>query len=141
MPTVAQLRYILAVHRHGHFGRAAERCGIAQPTLSGQIQKAEEELGITIFVRHQKPIVATEKGAALIQQAEVVVAAHERPMRLAEGHFESIAGNLALGVIPTLAPYIMPWFLRSFADPYPQVRLTVAERTTEDIWKLSTVAG
>jgi LysR family hydrogen peroxide-inducible transcriptional activator len=99
VPTITQLQYILAVHRLGHFGRAAEACHVSQPTLSAQIQKAEEELGITIFARQNKPITATEKGYALIEQAQVVVNAHERLVRLAKGQFESVAGDLSLGII------------------------------------------
>ena len=134
MPSIAQLQYILAVHRHGHFGRASEACHVSQPTLSAQIQKAEETLGITIFVRQNRPVTATAKGYALIEQAHiVVVAAHERLVRLAKGQFETIAGDLSLGIIPTLAPYVAPWFLKSFAERYPKVSLTIVERTTEDI--------
>ena len=133
MPSIAQLRYILAVHRYGHFGRAAEACHVSQPTLSGQIQRAEEQLGITIFVRENKPVTATEKGYALIEQAQVVVAAHERLVRMAKGQFEKVAGDLTLGIIPTLAPYVMPWFLKAFADQYTMVNLSVVERTTDEI--------
>lgn len=133
MPSITQLRYILAVHRAGHFGHAAEACHVSQPTLSAQIQKAEDELGLTIFVRQNKPITATEKGYALIEQAEVVVAAHERLVRLAQGQFESVSGTLSLGVIPTLAPYVLPWFLERFAQDFPMVELAITERTTEGI--------
>lgn len=133
VPSIAQLRYILAVHRYGHFGRAAEACHVAQPTLSSQILKAEESLGITIFVRKNKPVTATEIGYKVIEQAQVVVAAHERLERLARGGFDQAAGELTLGIIPTLAPYVVPWFLTSFAEKYPLVNLTIVERTTEDI--------
>ncbi len=133
MPTISQLKYILAVHRFGHFGRAAEACHVTQPTLSGQIRKAEEELEVTIFTRRTKPVLVTERGAALIEQAQVVVAAHERLMRLARGRFEQLAGSLRLGVIPTLAPYVLPWFVRGFADAHPLVELSIEERTTDEI--------
>ncbi len=133
MPTLSQLRYILAVHHHGHFGRAAEACGIAQPTLSAQIQKAEEALGITVFIRQQKPVTSTVKGAALIEQAQRVISAHEQLQQLAQGQFETIAGDFSLGIIPTLAPYVAPWFVKRFAEAYPQVNLTIVERTTTDI--------
>ena len=132
MPSIAQLKYIVALHQHGHFGKAAEACGVSQPTLSGQISKVEEELGITLFVRQQKPVVATDKGSVVIKRAEAVLEAHERLMVAAQGEFETITGDLTLAVIPTLAPYILPWFLRRFAEAYPKVNLTVVERTTED---------
>lgn len=133
MPSIAQLRYVLAVHRHGHFGKAAKACNVSQPTLSGQIHKAEERLGIQIFVRENKPVTATEKGYALVEQAQVVVAAHERLVRLAQGQFDSVAGDFALGIIPTLAPYVMPWFLKAFATRYPKVKLSIVERATDGI--------
>lgn len=133
MPSITQLRYILEVHRQGHFGKAAEACNVSQPTLSGQIQKAEEELGIPIFIRQTKPVAPTDKGRALIEQAQAVLAAYERMVRLAQGQFETVAGDLALGIIPTLAPYVVAWFLKPFAEQYPQVNLSIVERTTEGI--------
>lgn len=133
MPSITQLEYILAVHRYGHFGRAAEACHVSQPTLSGQIRKAEEELEVTIFSRRTKPVLVTERGAALIEQAQVVVAAHQRLVRMARGRFEELAGSIRLGVIPTLAPYVLPWFVRAFASAYPLVELSIEERTTDEI--------
>ena len=73
VPTIAQLRYILAVHRYGHFGAAARACGVAQPTLSAQIKRAEEALGITVFVRRTKPVSLTDKGRLLVEQVHAVV--------------------------------------------------------------------
>jgi LysR family hydrogen peroxide-inducible transcriptional activator len=133
VPSIVQLKYILAVHRYGHFGEAAKACGVSQPTLSAQIQKAEEELGITLFDRTNKPVSVTERGAALVEQAQVVHAAHERMLRLAKGNFEEVAGGLSLGVIPTVAPYVLPWFLRKFATRYPLVNLEISEMTTPEI--------
>lgn len=133
MPSITQLEYILAVHRYGHFGRAAEACHVSQPTLSGQIRKAEEELEVTIFSRRTKPVLVTERGAAVIEQAQVVVAAHQRLLRMARGRFEQLAGTLRLAVIPTLAPYVLPWFVRPFATAHPLVELSIEERTTDEI--------
>ncbi len=133
MPSITQLKYILAVHRHGHFGQAAKACHVSQPTLSTQIRKAEEELGIALFQRQNKPVSVTERGAAVIEQAQVVVAAHERLVRLAQGKFEQRAGAVRLGIIPTLAPYVLPWFVQGFAKAHPLVQLTIEERTTEEI--------
>lgn len=133
MPSIPQLEYILAVHKAGHFGRAAAEVGVSQPTLSSQIQKAEAELGITIFDRQAKPVVVTQHGAQLIELARSVVAAHEKLMAAASGGFDQLAGPFTLGVIPTLAPYILPWFLSPFAKRYPNIELTVLERGTDDI--------
>lgn len=133
MPSLSQLKYIIAVHRFGHFGKAARACNISQPTLSAQVQKAEEELGLKIFLRDTKPVAATERGAALIEQAQVVLAAHERLLRLAKGQFRELAGELSIAVIPTLAPYVLPWFLPVFAKKHPLLQVSIFERTTDEI--------
>ncbi|MBK8010432.1 MAG: hydrogen peroxide-inducible genes activator [Deltaproteobacteria bacterium] len=133
MPSLTQLEYILAVHRTGHFGRAAEACGVAQPTLSAQIQKAESELGLVFFDRSKKPIEVTPSAAPLIARAEEVVSAHERFLWAAQGRAHEVAGAFALGVIPTLAPYVIPWFLASFSREFPRVELELHERPTDEI--------
>lgn len=133
MPTISQLEYVLAVHQTGHFGRAARLAGVSQPTLSAQIQKVEAELGLTIFDRQQKPITATDKGRLLIEHARDVVAAHENLCRLAAGKFSELAGTFALGIIPTLAPYALPWFLQRFASEHPAVELSIVERPTDEL--------
>lgn len=132
MPTLTQLQYILALHRTGHFGRAAAECHVSQPTLSAQLAKAEGELGVVLFDRRAKPIVATEPGRRLIGLANDVLMAHER-LLAASRRTGTLSGSLTLGVIPTLAPYVLPWFLGAFADAYPDVELTVLERTTEGV--------
>ncbi len=132
MPTLSQLEYIVALHRTGHFGRAAAECHISQPTLSTLIAKAEDELGVTLFDRRTKPITATALGRALIAKAEEVVAAHARLVSAANDLAE-VSGPFTLGVIPTLAPYVLPWFLGPFAERFPKVDLTVQERTTDSI--------
>lgn len=139
MPTLTQLEYLLAVHKTGHFGRAAELAGVSQPTLSTQIQKAEAALGVTVFDRRSKPIAATELGLAVIEHARAVVAAHENLVRLTAGRFRQPTGKFTLGIIPTLAPYTLPWFLGRFAGEYPAVELTIYERPTDDI--IAQIAG
>lgn len=133
MPSITQLKYILAVHKTGHFGRAADELGVSQPTLSSQIQKAETVLGVTIFDRHAKPIVLTDHGQKLIELVRAVVSAHENLLAAASGRFAEPAGPFALGIIPTLAPYVLPWFLREFAASYPSVELEIFERPTDTI--------
>jgi len=132
MPTLSQLTYIVAVHRTGHFGRAAEACHVSQPTLSAQIAKAEEELGVILFDRRTKPIAATEPGRPLIELAGEVLAAHER-LLAASAEVGQLSGRFTLGIIPTLAAYVLPWFLAEFAERHPDVELTVRERPTEVI--------
>ena len=131
MPTVHQLKYVLAVHQHGHFGRAAESLGV--PTLSSQIQKVEHELGVTLFDRHAKPVALTAPGRELIDLARDVVSSHEKLVATAEGTLSEPSGPFSLGIIPTLAPYVLPWFLRDFADRHPAVELSVFERPTDDM--------
>ncbi|HCH61459.1 MAG: DNA-binding transcriptional regulator OxyR [Deltaproteobacteria bacterium] len=132
MPSLSQLQYIVAVDRTGHFGRAAASCGVSQPTLSTQIAKAEQELGAVLFDRRCTPVMATEAGGRLIAMAREVVSAHTRLIAAAEDA-HPLSGAFSLGVIPTLASTVLPWFLPAFAEACPEVQLTVLERTTEDI--------
>ncbi len=133
MPTLSQLRYLVEVARRGHFGRAAQACHVSQPTLSSQIAKAEEELGVVILDRQAKPIVATENGRALIEQATEVLLAHDNLVALAQRKQESLSGDFHLGIIPTVSPYLLPRFLAAFAHRYPLVQLSVLELTTDEI--------
>lgn len=132
MPTLTQLQYVITLHRVGHFGRAAAECGVSQPTLSAAIAKVERELDTALFDRRSKPIAATEPGLHLIALARQVLDAHEQLMAAAGGA-EAVSGSFTLGVIPTIGPYVLPWFLEPFANAYPHVRLTVVERTTQSI--------
>ena len=133
MPSLSQLSYLVAVQRAGHFGRATADCHVAQPTLSAQIQKAETELGVVIFDRSQKPIAATPQGRELLVHAQAVLAAHERLLEAAQSQHDELRGALALGVIPTLAPYVIPWFLPRFVQRHPKVSLTLHEMPTDEI--------
>ncbi|MCG8422099.1 MAG: LysR substrate-binding domain-containing protein [Proteobacteria bacterium] len=133
MPTITQLKYVLAVHKTGHFGRAAAEMAVSQPTLSGQIQKVEAELGLTLFDRQSKPIKLTEHGHQLVELAGAVIAAHQKLIAAAAGGFTEPAGPFSIGIIPTLAPYVLPWFLREFAQRYPAVELSIAERSTNEL--------
>ncbi len=131
MPTLVQLEYLLAVQREGHFGRAAEACFVTQPTLSTQLRKAEDELGVAIFDRRSRPIVPTGPGLRVLAHAREVVAAHERLLASAkEGQAPS--GDFSLAIIPTLAPYVIPWFLAAFATRHPKLRLSLFEMPTDE---------
>ena len=133
MPTLTQLEYIAAVNRFRHFGKAAKACHVSQPTLSMQIQKAEEELGVVLFDREKKPIEPTEKGLQLLLQVDQVIGEHQRLMHLAKDRSGEISGNFRLGIIPTLAPYVLPLFVRNFSAEYPKVNLQIEEVKTADI--------
>jgi LysR family transcriptional regulator, hydrogen peroxide-inducible genes activator len=128
-----QLEYILAVNTHRHFATAAEKCFVTQPTLSMMIQKLEDELGVKIFDRSKQPVVPTEVGSQLIEQAGSILHEVKKLREIADLEQTEIKGELRLAIIPTLAPYLMPLFIRSFSEKYPSVKLHIAELTTEQI--------
>lgn len=129
--TTIQLEYIVAVDSYRHFSLAAEHCCVTQPTLSMQIQKLEEELNVKIFDRSKQPVVPTEVGMEIIEQARTVLKEAEKIKEIIQDKRNEISGELRLGVIPTLAPYLLPLFLQKFVARYPQVKLKIAEFTTE----------
>ena len=132
MPTLTQFEYILALQRERHFGRAAAACHVSQPTLSTQVQKLEAELGVVVFDRQSRPLEPTLPGRRVLELAREVVAANQRLLASVAAMGE-LAGPFTLGVIPTLAAYVLPWFLGPFAQRHPRVELTVVERPTEVI--------
>ena len=103
MLSITQLQYIVAVHRTGNFGKAAGECAVSQPTLSAQVAKAEEDLGVVLFDRRSRPVQPTEPGRRLVALAVDVLAAHQRLLAAADGA-ERLCGSFTLGIIPTLAP-------------------------------------
>lgn len=131
--TLTQLEYVLAVDEHRNFSKAAAAVHITQPTLSMQIQKLEEDLGVILFDRSKKPIRATEVGARIVAQARSAVAEAKKIEWLARQSSSEVSGEFRLGVIPTLSPYVVPRFLKVFADAYPKVRLHLEELQTSKI--------
>ena len=130
--TLIQLEYIIALDTLKHFAKAAAYCHITQPSLSMQVQKLEAELGVQIFLRTQ-PVTTTESGQIVIAQAKKILAAAEMMQQLIQQEQNIVAGTLKIGIIPTLAPYLLPQFLQTFIKQYPQVRLSIHELTTENI--------
>lgn len=130
-----QLEYIVAVDTFRHFKTAADECYVTQPTLSMMIQKLEDELEVQIFDRSKKPVIPTEAGEEIIQQARRVLQEVRGIYEVVQAQKGEIRGILRLGVIPTLAPYLLPLFLDSFLKKYPQVKLKVSELTTGQIIK------
>lgn len=130
--TLIQLEYIVALHRLKHFARAAAECHITQPSLSMQVQKLEQELGIQLFIR-TNPVTTTETGLLVIEQAKKILAEAGIMYQLVEQEKGIVGGSLKLGVIPTLAPYLLPQFIQAFTKAYPQIRLSIQELTTESI--------
>ena len=133
--TLIQLQYIIALDSFRHFGKAAIHCNIAQPSLSLQVQKLEEELKTTIFVRNCTPIVPTETGTIVIEQAKKILAEASMIQQLVHQQKNTVEGDLKIGIIPTLAPYLLPLFLFHFIKKYPAVKLHISELTTEKIIK------
>ena len=136
MPTITQLEYLIAVAEEKHFGRAAQRSHVSQPSLSIQIQKLEEELELIIFDRSKKPIMVTEEGLLIIEQARLTLKEHKKLYTLAQGSSFEARGDFHLAVIPTLSPYLIPLFLGEFSRHFPKVSLKINEYQTEDIIKL-----
>ncbi len=134
--TITQLEYILAVEKHRHFGKAAKACSVTQPTLSMQLQKAEEELGIVLFDRSKNPIITTEEGGRIIEQARLVIREYKKIFSIIDASKDEVRGDFRLGVIPTLAPYVIPLFAGDFVKRYPDVNLTIEEFKTEEIIEL-----
>lgn len=128
---IQQLEYIVAVDLHRHFGKAAQACHVTQPTLSMMIRKLEEELDIRIFDRSRKPVMPTDTGALIIQQARAVLREAGMITELVERRRDVPEGTLHLGIIPTLAPYLVPLFIKSFLVNYPRIHLRIAEYTTD----------
>ena len=131
--TLVQLEYIVALDTYRNFVSAAEKSFVTQPTLSMQIQKLEETLGVKIFDRSKHPVVPTEIGSIIIDQARQVLAETAKLNELVSEHKQELIGELRLGVIPTIAPYLLPKILSSFMEKYPKVQLLIWEYTTEQI--------
>lgn len=128
-----QLEYIIAIERYRHFAQAAEHCHVTQPTLSMMINKLENELGIRIFDRSHHPVIPTQDGIEIINQAKRVLAETNRIKQIVTDIKGEIRGVLKLGIIPTVAPFLLPLFVNDFLKRYPNLKLSISENTTEYI--------
>ncbi|HVG11646.1 MAG TPA: hydrogen peroxide-inducible genes activator [Flavisolibacter sp.] len=137
--TLQQLEYIVAVDTYRHFAKAAESRCITQATLSMMIKKLEEELDTVLFDRSKQPVVPTEAGHVIIEQARTVLKEAAALSELPKDLRENMKGELRIGIIPTLAPYLLPLFLPHFLKTYPAVRLRIVEQTTEQLLHMLTV--
>lgn len=131
--TLTQLEYIIAVDTYRHFVTASEKCHVTQPTLSMQIKKLEDDLGVIIFDRTKQPIVPTEIGEKIIVQARVTVAESKKIEELIKENSNDVTGELTIGIIPSLAPYLLPLFIGTFTHKYPLVKVKIVELMTEEI--------
>ena len=130
MLTLRQLRYLRALAQHRHFGRAAEACAITQPALSMQIRELERTLGVDLVERRPGDLVLTEIGAEVVRRADRLLAAERDLVDFARHRGRPLTGRLQLGVIPTLAPYVLPKILPALHRRYPDLRLELRETQT-----------
>lgn len=131
--TLTQLSYIIAVDKYRHFATAADKSYVTQPTLSMQIHKLEDELGVTIFDRSKSPVVPTEVGEKIIAQAKAVLKESKQLSDIANFTDEKLSGTFRVGIIPTVAPYLVPLFLRPFVEEHPGVELIFEELLTNEV--------
>lgn len=136
--SLTQIEYALAVHKFGHFAKAAKACHVTQPTLSMQIQKLETDLGVVIFDRSKKPILLTEIGHQIIEQMQAILFETRKIERIIEKNRErtrlgKLHGKLNLGVIPTISPYLLPLLLPVFEKRFPHIELRISEIQTHRI--------
>jgi len=131
--TLVQLEYVIAIDTYRSFVAAAEKCFVTQPTLSMQIQKLEDSLGARIFDRTRQPVVPTEIGEEIIRQARIAVLESQKIKEIVAYKKGELEGELRIGVIPTVAPYLLPRVLGKFMEKYPKLHLHVWEYTTEKI--------
>ena len=129
--TLQQLQYILALDAERNFVRAAEKCFVTQPSLTMQVQKLEDGLGVKIFDRSKKPLIPTPLGEKLVAQARTILKESSRMKELIQEDQGKLDGELKIGIIPTLAPYLLPLFVAEFESTYPEIRLVVQELQTD----------
>lgn len=130
------LKYLVAVAEHKHFGRAAAASFVSQPTLSTQLKKLEEELGVTLIERSNRQVMLTPVGERIVEQAQLVLREVNHLVSLAEEHRDPFGGDFRLGVIPTVAPYLLPKILRPIGKAFPNLRIALTEAQTAVISRL-----
>ncbi len=127
------LKYLIAVAETLHFGKAAERCFVSQPTLSGQLKKLEDELGVSFFERTNRSVAITPIGEMVLQHAKLVIEQVDAIVQLAQAHNDPLAGPIRVGAIPTISPYLMPLILMPLRQQYPKMKLILVEETTDNL--------
>jgi LysR family transcriptional regulator, hydrogen peroxide-inducible genes activator len=128
-----QLQYIVALDDTRHFARAAAQCYVSQPTLSAMVRKLEDELGAALFDRDTSPVQVTALGEAVVAQSRLILAELDRLKEIVSSEKEGIRGKLRIGIIPTVAPFLLPLFLGSFIIAHPGLELELHELTTRQI--------
>lgn len=131
--TLVQLEYIIAVDTYRHFVTAADKCNVTQPTLSMQIRKLEEELNVLIFDRGKHPIEPTAIGKRLIDQSRTIIQGKDRINELIDDTRSDLSGQVNIGIIPTIASYLVPLFIPSLVEKYPELRINIEELMTHQV--------
>jgi LysR family hydrogen peroxide-inducible transcriptional activator len=131
--TLQQLQYVVALERYGQFVKAAESCFVTQPTLTMQLQKLEEEVGGLLFNRDHAPVVPTPLGAAFLERARIILKEVEGLKQLVNEEIDKIEGTYNIGVIPTIAPYLMPTLIPQVLKVNAKVKLKIFELRTDEV--------
>ncbi len=129
------LHYLIAIAEFGHFGNAAEACHVSQPTLSTQIKKLEDELGVVLVERTNKQVLLTNIGQQIVAKSQQILSSVDEMRELASQHKDPEAGTLRLGIIPTLAPYLLPRAMKAIEERFPKLKVLLYELQTPDILK------
>ena len=132
--TIRELEYLVALAQHRHFGRAAKVCFVSQPTLSMQIRKLEEQCDVILVERDSRTVRLTAAGKAIVKQAERVLDESNKLMQLATQYRDPFGGELKIGVIPTVAPYLLPKILRLIYKRFPNLAINLVEAKTSEIY-------
>ncbi|MFT7613933.1 MAG: LysR family hydrogen peroxide-inducible transcriptional activator [Parvicellaceae bacterium] len=131
--TIQQMEYIVALDTYRHFVKAAEHCFVTQPTLTMQVKKLEDEIGIAIFDRKKTPLEPTALGETIVLKARSILREVHQLKELVNDEKENLTGTFKIGIIPTVAPYLIPLFAMNFANKYPLTQLIFKEMKSEDI--------
>lgn len=130
------LDYLVAVAEERHFGRAARRCHVGQPTLSTQIRKLEAELGVTLIERSPRQVLLTEAGEHIVERARAILREADAIRELARRAADPASGTVRVGLFPTLGPYLLPHIVPVLRDRFPRLELLLVEEKTEDVLRL-----
>lgn len=133
MTSIIQLEYIVAVAKYQSFSKAAEHCFVTQPTLSMQIKKMEDDLDVILFDRTKKPVTPTEVGEAVIEQAKIILSETDKIDEIIQFSKKTLSGKMTLGIIPSIAPYLLPNFIGRFAKKYPDLEIFIKEMLSDEL--------
>ncbi len=136
MISIIQLEYLIAIDTYKNYAKAADRCSVTQPTLSMQIKKLEEELGVVIFDRSKQPVITTDVGKVIVDQARIALREIQKINILSEEFNQTISGRLKVGIIPTISAYLLPLFIGIIAEKFPDVQLSITEAYTNELIRM-----